>query len=289
MISQSAIDLIVKEEVSSQAYYTRHYQTPEWPGGASGVTVAIGYDLGYATVAKIKADWFGLVSVEMLQAMCECSGVEGIAAKALAKRMNNRISIPWDVAMKVFMNRDVPQWTAASEKALPNFDSLNPTCAGVLVSLNYNRGCGGYTMQGDRYLEMRAIKQAMIDKKFDAIPGLLDHMARLWPNSGVGGRRHREADLFRKGLTEPLNGVIRPKVEIDDAVILSNRPDQAARTKPPATTTTQNSTTAAIIGGATTGAVHFGLAGTQLVLAIVAAIVVGGGVWFAWYKNRNPS
>jgi hypothetical protein len=288
MISQSAIELIVREEVSSQAYYTRHYQTPEWPGGASGVTVAIGYDLGYATVAKIKADWFTLVSVEMLQAMCECSGVKGTAAKALAAKMHNHISIPWDVAMKVFMNRDIPQWTAASEKVLPNFDSLNPTCAGVLVSLNYNRGCAGYNLDGDRYTEMRQIKLAMIDKRFGVIPDLLDRMARLWPNSGVGGRRHREAALFREGLRLPLNGVIRPKVEIDESVILSNRTDQTARTKPPATTSTQNGTAVAIVTITSGGAWHF-LSGTQLVLAMIAAVVAGGGVWFAWYKNRNPS
>jgi hypothetical protein len=51
--SQAAIDLIVMEEVSSQAAYTKLYQGPTWPGGASGVTIGIGYDGGYSTPAVI--------------------------------------------------------------------------------------------------------------------------------------------------------------------------------------------------------------------------------------------
>ena len=38
-ISQSAFNLIVREEVSSEAYYKRHYTHPEWPGEKSGVTI----------------------------------------------------------------------------------------------------------------------------------------------------------------------------------------------------------------------------------------------------------
>ena len=39
-IKAIVIDLIVAEEVSSRDYYVAHYQHPEWPGGASGVTTA---------------------------------------------------------------------------------------------------------------------------------------------------------------------------------------------------------------------------------------------------------
>jgi hypothetical protein len=55
-ISQAAINHIIAEEVSSPAYYERHYRKPEWPGGASGVTVGNGYDLGYASPQKIRDD-----------------------------------------------------------------------------------------------------------------------------------------------------------------------------------------------------------------------------------------
>ena len=43
--SQAAFDLIVKEEVSSEAVYRKKYQRPEWPGVNSGATVGIGFNL----------------------------------------------------------------------------------------------------------------------------------------------------------------------------------------------------------------------------------------------------
>lgn len=294
-ISERAINFIVKEEVSSKAYFERHYQRPEWPKGASGITVAIGYDLGYATPEKIKADWGPLVSANMLPSMLLCAGVRGQEAKALLPKVKNDILIGWDEAMKVFRNRDIPQWIAATYRALPNCDLLSPTCLGVIVGLNYNRGVGGYTMSGDRYTEMRGIKEAMRTRNFTAIPALLDSMARIWEGtstSGVAGRRHREADLFREGLKEqvPVTNATTPSPStVDTSVVEANRPDAPARTKPPATTPAQNGTTGVIFGGGGWLATHMGLTGTSLALALIAVVVVGGGVWYAWYKNRNPS
>ena len=59
--SKAAIDLIVESEVTSKAYYEKHYRKPEWPGGASGVTIAVGYDLGFANEAKLRNDWTGKI------------------------------------------------------------------------------------------------------------------------------------------------------------------------------------------------------------------------------------
>jgi hypothetical protein len=290
-ISQSAIDLIVREEVSSKAYYERHYTHPEWPGGASGVTVGIGYDLGYASAAKINADWIGKVDGDTLQGMVECAGVKGDAAKSLSAQMHNRITVSWDAAMAVFMGRDIPQWIAATVRALPNCDLLSATCLGVIVSLNYNRGMAGYTASGDRYTEMHAIKQAMVTKRFEAIPALLDSMARLWPGSGVSGRRHREADLFRAGLQQPAQGN-SPTAEPSPDVIDSSRPDAPARTKPPATSKTQNGTTGAVVIGGTIAAQQahaHGLISPELAIFAGFLAVLGGiTAWVLWYRNRNP-
>src|SRR5258708_2901176 len=82
-ISVEAIEEIIFEEDSSEWYYLKHYQHPEWPGGASGITIALGYDLGYATPMKIEADFGQLVSPEMLQVMIRCAGVTGIRAHDL--------------------------------------------------------------------------------------------------------------------------------------------------------------------------------------------------------------
>jgi hypothetical protein len=52
-IFDKAFDLTVSEEVASKAHYEAKLRNPEWPGGASGVTVGIGYDLGQTDRAKI--------------------------------------------------------------------------------------------------------------------------------------------------------------------------------------------------------------------------------------------
>lgn len=291
-ISQSASDLIVREEVSSKAYYERHYTHPEWPGGASGVTIGIGYDLGYASATKVMSDWAGKVDARSLNAMIACVGVKGADAKALCARVRSEITVTWDAAMAVFRGRDIPQWIAATVRALPNCDQLSETCLGVIVSLNYNRGTAGYTLGGDRYAEMRGIKQAMIAKRFDTIPALLDSMARLWPGSGVAGRRRREADLFRAGLKEPKPAPSGKPADPDPDVIASSKPDQGARTKPPATSNTQNGSTGAIVVGGTIGAGYahaHGLISTDVALFVgFLAVLAGITAWWMWYKNRNP-
>jgi hypothetical protein len=46
-VSERAIQLIVYFEVTDEATYRRKYQRPVWPGLNSGVTIGIGYDVGY--------------------------------------------------------------------------------------------------------------------------------------------------------------------------------------------------------------------------------------------------
>lgn len=293
-ISQSAFDLIVAEEVSGRNYYERHYRTPEWPGGASGVTIAIGYDLGYATPDKIREDWGSRVPPDMLKAMLECAGVKGAAAKTLAARMHNRINIPWDTAIEVFADRDVPQWTAQVLRSCPGAEKLSPTCLGVIVSTAYNRGAS-FNLPGDRYKEMRDIKAEIGKGQFSLIPGELRSMKRLWPGvKGLRDRREREAKLFEAGMVKGTDTVLvgpPAPAEPEPAVIVSSRPDLPARTPAPPTTASQNSTAGAIVAGGVVAAqqahsagYHWGaVAGIAAVGCLIALIV-----WAAWYAQRNP-
>jgi hypothetical protein len=83
-ISRRAFDEIVCDEVTSEAYFTRHYRGPTWPGQSSGVTIGIGYDVGQATKAQFLADWSGKIPPAMLKALAKTCGVAGIAAHQLA-------------------------------------------------------------------------------------------------------------------------------------------------------------------------------------------------------------
>lgn len=199
-ISDKAINLIIDFEVSGRSYYEKHYRKPEWPGGSSGITIGIGYDLGYANEKKINADWTGKIPGPMIQSLIRFSGYTGSAASEKLGAAKKLIDIPWQAAYDVFMNRDIPEWIRTVQTALPNTSLLSEDSFGALVSLAYNRGAS-FSKIGDRYTEMNDIKRYMISKEFDKIPDCFRRMKRLWPNAaGLRDRRDREALLFQQGL-----------------------------------------------------------------------------------------
>jgi hypothetical protein len=205
VVSPAAVDLIVEAEVGSRAQYEQHYAHPEWPQGASGVTIGIGYDVGYcASIEALKTDWKGLIPDAMIAGLAPAIGVKGKAAAPLARELRTVVKVPWDAAIAVFRDVDVPRWAERCRKLLPNFDALPADCRGALVSLAYNRGAS-FTLAGDRYREMRAIRAAMRAKDYRAIPAQFRSMTRLWRGQGLAGlvkRREDEAKLFERGLTQ---------------------------------------------------------------------------------------
>lgn len=198
--SPAAIDLIVAEEVSSKATYEARYTHPEWPGGASGVTIGIGYDCGYSTPAVIAGDWGDKLAAPMVAALQQVAGIHGSPASSHAHELRGVVTVPWEAAMAVFIGRDMPKWEGIVSRALLNTDKLSPDSFGALVCLAYNRG-PSFNNAGDRFREMRAIRAHMADGSFSLIPAEFRSMKRLWPNvSGLQHRRDHEAALFEKGL-----------------------------------------------------------------------------------------
>ncbi len=198
-ISQDAVNLIVAEEVSSKAYYEKHYRGFEWPGGASGPTVGIGYDCAYCTRAEIAKDWAGLISESAIATLQTAAGRKGNEGRAFVAANGRSVTIPWDAAIGEFRDRELPKWQKRLDKAVPNTDMLSPDSYGALLSIAYNRGVGVFLNAGDRYREGRVIRFLMENKQFDKIPAQIRSMKRLW-NNGLVARREREAKLFERGL-----------------------------------------------------------------------------------------
>lgn len=207
LISDAARDLIVAEEVSSKATYEARYQHPEWPGGASGITIGIGYDVGAGVKSsgQLRADWGNRIPDRMIETLVPCIGVTGGRAQEMLGSVQS-VTVPWAAAIGVFDAVDVPRWYSTCKSTLPNFETLSLDCKGVLLSLAYNRGAS-FDKDGDRYIEMRAIKAHMATKAFHLIPAELRSMRRLWTsqsNRGVSLRREHEARLFEQGLKAPV-------------------------------------------------------------------------------------
>jgi len=202
IISQHAFELIVAEETGGEAYYNQTEQSTTWPGGASGVTIGIGYDCGYEAAETIMADWNGRLPEAAVSELCTVAGINGSPAHSHAKELHKRINVPWNVALAVFRTRDVPRWEKKVQNALPNIDKLSGDSFGALVSLAFNRGAS-FHEPGARYSEMRAIVSLMANCKFAEIPAEIRAMARLWPSTkDLRDRRQHEAALFEKGLSE---------------------------------------------------------------------------------------
>jgi hypothetical protein len=171
LISDDAGELIIEQEVSGEKVYLKRYQHPERPGGASGITIGIGYDCGYSSPAQIRKDWAGRIPDAMIEVLASrCAGLKGQAAQDRLAEVRPKVVVPWAAAIGEFYDVEVPRWLARCRAVLPNFDLLPPDCAGALVSLAYNRG-PSFTIPpakdiNGRYAEMRAIRALMVAGNF---------------------------------------------------------------------------------------------------------------------------
>jgi len=216
-VSDRAFKLIVDYETGGKPFYESIIKSrPIWPKASSGITIGFGYDLGYVTLAEYRSDWAAVIAnltQAQKAAMEACVGFHSgkdshDKMKSLLAAVKN-IVFGWDASAVVFKAKTLPKFALMTDNALPNCTLLNGDCYGVLVSLTFNRGAP-YSREGDRFREMRAIKQDMINKSFADIPVQLKSMIRIWVGTavetGLRRRRNDEADLFASGLAAGLAG-----------------------------------------------------------------------------------
>lgn len=199
-IPTRAVAFIAREEVGGRGYYDTQCTRPTWPGGASGVTIGVGYDLGYQVA--FDADWSSLLTPAQIAGLRPWLGRKGQTASAGPAQLTGT-TIPWHAAWTVFIRRTLPAEIATTRATFTGPVLLPPLCLGVLVSLVYNRGSAmadtpGYP--GSRK-EMRDIRDAVAAGRTADVPAALRSMKRLWPEgNGLRDRREREAKLFEEGL-----------------------------------------------------------------------------------------
>jgi GH24 family phage-related lysozyme (muramidase) len=208
-ISKRASALIISSEVSGIAQYEHRFRRPTWPGGSSGVTIGIGYDLGFVGQRQFSADWTDYLDSGVCRELSECCGLYGEPAR-IALLNVSRIDIPWPLANRQYEERIQPQRIGETEAVLQNSDLLSADSLGALVSLVYNRGAAGFLIPpakdpAGRFREMRNIRELMQAKRFSEIPAQLLAMQRLWQRTpggeGLVLRRKLEAQLFSLGLS----------------------------------------------------------------------------------------
>jgi GH24 family phage-related lysozyme (muramidase) len=200
MISKKATDLIIQHEVGGRAYYEKKLQAPIWAGGESGVTIGMGYDLGFNSDKQFMADWSGVINLNFINALRPTIGIKGPQAKAMLKGEVLNVRIPYNTAYEVFVKSSLPRYYAMTKKIYPNMDLLNDDTKGALVSVVYNRG---NRLEGDSRAEMRAIVDLIATQDYEGIAEQIEKSKRLWENRGLDGlvvRREAEADLVRDSM-----------------------------------------------------------------------------------------
>lgn len=174
----------------------------EWPGGASGVTIPYGYDLGYEE--HFEDDWKGLLPDVTMGKLRAVLGLRGERAHAAARKLRD-VQIPLDAAAKVFNGTVLPREEALVARVFPGSETMPGDAFGALVSLVFNRGA--LVDHSPRRVEMLALY-----KLFRAGPGpydlkavaaLVEAQKRLWSDNtksdgDLHDRRVAEAKLIRE-------------------------------------------------------------------------------------------
>jgi hypothetical protein len=199
-VSRLGLEQIVHFEVISEKYYAKHLCKPIWPGGASGVTIGIGYDLGYNDAETIQSDWGERMPEADLDDLLATVGVQGQEARGYLGQLRH-INIPLDQAKDVFYSRTLPRYARMTRKAYPGVEALPGDAQAMLLSLVFNRGPA---LEGARRREMKAIRPLVQAGDLRGIAAQIRSMKRLWDIDqlpGLHARRDREAQLLENART----------------------------------------------------------------------------------------
>jgi hypothetical protein len=197
LLPTQGLTFIAMEEISSRKTYESQYNHPMWPGGESGMTIGIGYDLRHQT-GNFADDWRERLSPADYQALVPWLGKQGSKDGEAALAATRQ---PFSAAWPVFAARSIPLYVQRTQAAFPGYDKLEPLCKSALVSLVYNRGT---SLNGESRSEMKTIHDLIAAgdaNSLNAVPAQYEAMKRLWPDAaGLRARRDREAALWREGM-----------------------------------------------------------------------------------------
>lgn len=185
---------------------------PYWPGGKSGITIGVGWDLGYHTVADLRESWHEL-DAEALGHLEKAVGKRGSEAHAMLAGLSTA-AVPRSLSLEVLNASLKNEYRPLVIRLFPGADRLPVEAQVVLISLVFNRGDSLgrdpdwlTATQLDRRWEMRKMRDDVKRVDMYAMYAHLGIMKRLWevPNQrGLRIRRRDEQALIRPLINEQL-------------------------------------------------------------------------------------
>lgn len=206
-LTAAGVTFIARLEVSDSTTYRSKFQIPCWPSDESGITIGIGYDCRFVDATQLRHDWGAELASDALEKLCTITKVVGSKER---QAQVNTVMVPLESAMRVFINKTLPEFLKNVRTAFPEVDRLPAARKTALVSLVYNRGVRLSDKDPVRQerREMRNIASllaARTDAGDDAVAAEFEAMTRLWPpdgkTRGLAQRRVDEAKLWRNGFS----------------------------------------------------------------------------------------
>jgi GH24 family phage-related lysozyme (muramidase) len=168
-----------------------HRGRPYWPGGASGITLDAGFDLGYADPDLFKEAYADVLSPAEIDTCLAYLGVRGTEAREyLANDPTLRsIRVSEEEAATVFPYVAESYWLNIAER----FSTLSSAPGPVqtaLLSLSINRGPGNR--------DLSVLRKPLAREDWDGLASRIRRMQDDHPLRGIQIRRDEEAELIEK-------------------------------------------------------------------------------------------
>lgn len=169
-----------------------HMGYPYWPGGASGVTLDPGFDLGHVEPETLDMYYKDIFSSEEMAEMKKALGVKGDAARDLlaANPGWKNIKVSRAEASKIFPVAADKYWKGITKRYPVLQDADTPGAVQTaFLSLAYNRGTWNKGLD--------VLADALNRKQWKALADELGNMQQDHKLEGIRKRRRMEADLIR--------------------------------------------------------------------------------------------
>lgn len=168
-----------------------HRGHPYWPGGASGVTIDPGLDLGHADQALIREVLSGKIPEAAADRLLAVIGIKGPSAGAKARELAD-ITIDRSLVLALLPVIAAPYWRAILAR-FPGLEQGIPEVHTALLSLAYNRGAGNPGL--------RPLSTPIACHDWRGVGTLIKAMQQNHPLRGIRLRRQREGDLILKAVS----------------------------------------------------------------------------------------
>lgn len=185
---------VINFESGGESYYNKALKRVCWPGGASGLTIGIGADLGYMSREEFEKYFSKYFNEEQSSRLKSVIGLKGAIAKSKLTSVKD-IELNWENAMEAFIEWTLPKFWRLSNVLWSGLDQLKEKAQVALVSIVFNRGS---STKGSSRAEMRNIKSLVVKKDYKGIASEIRSMKRLWVGKNLDGlikRREQEAKM----------------------------------------------------------------------------------------------